>query len=171
VGLFDEDYYIASQEDAELGVRLRLAGYDIIVVPTSHVYHKYKFSRADKLALLERSRPLLLFKILQKRTLLFILPAFLLVELAVLIYALKQGWLREKLYSYIYLFKNWRHILEGRRRIRRIRKWGDGVLLPWLKGGIYFQEIGTPALTYVLNPFLEAYWWLTKRALWLVGVR
>lgn len=40
LGLFDEKYFIYG-EDVDLGVRLNLAGYKVLYVPTAIVYHKY----------------------------------------------------------------------------------------------------------------------------------
>jgi hypothetical protein len=39
IGLFDDDYFIM-HEDTDLSLRLHMAGYKIILVPTSIVYHK-----------------------------------------------------------------------------------------------------------------------------------
>ena len=44
VGLFGDDFFMY-HEDADLGWRLRLAGYRIMLEPKSVVYHKYNFAK------------------------------------------------------------------------------------------------------------------------------
>ncbi len=164
IGLFDEDYFM-SQEDAELGLRIRLAGYTILCVPSSVVYHKYSFNRrGGKRYFLERDRLMLLMKIFQKKTLILILPAFLVTEAGTILYALKGGWFFPKIKTYAYLLRNLPHILIQRRRIQKSRVVGDGKILEWLRGGVYFPEVQNPLLNRFLNPFLEAYLKLLKKA-------
>jgi GT2 family glycosyltransferase len=59
IGLFDEDYF-AYVEDADLGLRARLAGWSCRYVPDAVVYHKYSASAAEysplKAFLVERNR-------------------------------------------------------------------------------------------------------------------
>ncbi len=59
VGLFDEDFFIYG-DDAELSLRIRLAGWKVLFVPSAVVYHKYSATTGAysplKAFLVERNR-------------------------------------------------------------------------------------------------------------------
>ena len=83
-GLFDEDFF-AYGDDAELGLRLRLAGWRSIYVPTAVVYHHHsstlgRFSE-ERLVLVERNRLWLAVKLFPVR-LLLLNPFFTLARVA-----------------------------------------------------------------------------------------
>jgi GT2 family glycosyltransferase len=65
VGLFDEDFF-AYADDVDLGLRIRLAGWGCLYVPTAKVYHKYSSSSSAysplKAFLVERNRIWVLLK-------------------------------------------------------------------------------------------------------------
>lgn len=65
IGLFDERHF-AYGDDADLGLRGRLAGWQCLYVPTAKVYHKYSASTAPysplKAFLVERNRVWVLLK-------------------------------------------------------------------------------------------------------------
>ena len=84
IGLFDEAFF-AYGDDADLGLRGRLAGWNCIYVPTAIVYHRHsatsgKFS-AFKAFLIERNRIWVAVKIFPL-PLLLISPAFTLLRFA-----------------------------------------------------------------------------------------
>ena len=106
VGLFDKDFFLY-HEDSDLGWRIRLSGYNIVCVPTSVVYHKYVFTfNKRKFYYLERNRIILLIKNFKARTFMLIFPAFLLTEVGVLLYSLKNGLFAQKIRSYLYIIQN-----------------------------------------------------------------
>lgn len=65
-GLFDDDYF-AYCEDIDLGLRIRMLGFDCIYVPEAKVYHHYSATSRDnlpfKMYLIERNRLWTLIKI------------------------------------------------------------------------------------------------------------
>lgn len=84
IGLFDETFF-AYGDDADLGLRGRLAGWNCIYVPTAIVYHRHsatsgKFS-AFKAFLIERNRIWVAVKIFPL-PLLLLSPAFTLLRFA-----------------------------------------------------------------------------------------
>jgi hypothetical protein len=96
VGAFDETLFMY-QEDQDLGIRLRLAGWRARVAPRSIVWHHYAFTRSPrKFFWLERNRYLVLAKNLTARSLLVLAPFLVIAELALLPVALAGGWLPEK---------------------------------------------------------------------------
>jgi len=166
-GLLDADYYLY-HEDIEYCFRLKIAGHKNIVVRDSVFFHKYSFSRSKmKFYQIERNRFGLMLTFFKWPTLLLFLPAAILLEGGLLLYALMTGWLKEKISVYGYWLKgsSWRLWLAKRRRMRAIRTVSDRELMKLFTGRIIFEEasIDGPLLKYIGNPILAAYWWVVKR--------
>ena len=92
-GLFDEDFF-AYGDDAELGLRARLAGWRCMYVPTAVVYHHHsstlgRFSER-RLVLVERNRVWLAAKLFPWR-LLLLNPFYSVVRLATNAMAVARG--------------------------------------------------------------------------------
>lgn len=163
VGLFDENFFLYL-EDHDLGLRMRLAKYRILCIPKSVVYHKYSFSKnEDKFIHYERNRIMILLKTFEMKTLILIIPAFLIVELSVIFRALREGWLLRKLDTYRYILRNMHNILIGRKNIQEHRKIKDKELLEFFEGAINFEELQSPILQKVGNPFLSLYFRVMKK--------
>lgn len=162
-GLFDEKFFMY-HEDVDLGWRLRLAGYQIVLEPNSVVYHKYSFAKADyKYYYMERNRLLVYFKNFHWLTLLIFAPAFTAMELGICFFAWRNGWLKQKLSGYVWLLKNWQYLVGERRKIKRLRIVGDREILKLLIAEIKFQDIDNPLLTRIVNPAMAGYLWLAKK--------
>jgi GT2 family glycosyltransferase len=167
IGFFEPSYYMY-HEDVDLSWRARLAGFDIAYVEDSVVFHHYEFSRSiSKFFWMERNRHLTNLVNYEWKTLLVIAPMTLIMELGTMIFAIKSGWWKEKLRSWIYFFKpsTWQFICTRRAKVASFRKVRDAELLPMLCGVITNQDIENPMLTYVVNPVLNAYFGLIKRIL------
>jgi N-acetylglucosaminyl-diphospho-decaprenol L-rhamnosyltransferase len=96
-GGFFERYFMYG-EDLDLGLRLRLAGWENGVVPAARVDHDYEFAKGDyKWFHLERNRWWTLIGDYPTRLLLLLAPALLAFELALLPVAARDGWLGAKL--------------------------------------------------------------------------
>lgn len=163
-GDFDEKLFLY-HEDCDLQIRLRQLGYDCVLVPRSRVLHKYteRFS-ARKYALLDRNRWLVLLKDWPLARLLVAAPALAGAELAVLVFAARQGWLREKLVSYGEIVRLLPAVVRDRRQVQKNRSPGatDGASLT---GSIHFPGLDHPMVTRVANPVLSAYWWFARKVL------
>ena len=163
-GDFDEKLFLY-HEDCDLQIRLRQLGYDCVLVPESRVLHKYteRFS-ARKYALLERNRWLVILKDWPLARLAVAAPALLGSELAVLAFAARQGWLREKLASYGEILRLLPAVVGDRRQVQKNRsaRATDGA---FLTGSIRFPGLDHPAITRVANPVLAAYWWFARKVL------
>jgi GT2 family glycosyltransferase len=165
LGLFDEAYFLY-MEDAELGWKLRLAGYDTVYVPDSIVYHKYGFGRNPQFYYyVERNRWWLLLTYYRMPTLLLLMPALVVMEAGQLFFAARSGHLQQKLRGYGY-FVN-RHNLRRLRRTRRAaqqrRVAGDAELMAGFSGTIISPELTSPLLRYLANPFFAFYWRIVRR--------
>jgi len=164
VGDFDEMLFLY-HEDCDLQVRLRQAGYDCVLVPRSVVFHKYTPTFSTyKYGQLDRNRWVVLLKEWPGRRLLAAAPALLGVEIAVLVFAARQGWLREKLRGYRDILVALPSIVAMRRRILAARA-ANASDQDHLTGKIEFEGLDHPLITRLANPVLAAYWSLVGQRL------
>jgi GT2 family glycosyltransferase len=97
VGGFDARYFMYG-EDLDLGLRLRLAGWQCGVAPAAEVVHDYAFTKGDyKWFWLERNRAWTVLGAYPGLLLAALAPALLAFELVLLLIAWRGGWLRAKL--------------------------------------------------------------------------
>jgi len=162
VGLFDERLFMY-HEDLDLGWRFRLAGYKNVLVSEAVIYHEYHFSQAKyKYYYMERNRYWVLLKNYRLFTLLLILPAMIVMELGLWLFAIIKGWWWEKLKGYFSLLFNLAYILEERYKIQKLRKVSDRRITRLFVSSIDYQEISNPLLKYIGNPLMVVYWNLAK---------
>lgn len=160
VGLL-EDFYFMYHDDLELGWRIRLAGFRNVLAVRSIAYHHYEFRRSiKKLYWMERARLIVFLSHLKVATLLLLSPFLLVLELALLVFAAKGGWLRDKLAVYADLLspKTWEHIAKKRRESFLLRAVGDRDVVKFWTGTIAHQETNSPFLRFVANPLLSVVW-------------
>jgi len=165
VGLFNPDFFMY-HEDTDLGWRLWLFGFKIILAPKSVVYHKYEFSRSiQKYYFMERNRYLVLLQNYKWQTLLLIGPACALMDVVMFFYSFFAGWWREnlKVCWYFCHLKNWQKIIKTRRRVQSKRKITDREMVERFVGKIEFQDLDNPLLTNLVNPVFNLYWQIVKR--------
>jgi uncharacterized protein YdbL (DUF1318 family) len=128
--------------------------------------HRYEFSRNQhKFYLIERNRLLLLLTAYQTRTIALIAPALLLLELAMLALAIRQGWLGAKLRGYGWLVRNHAWLRSRRALIQTERRRSDRDLAQCWTARIDPAVVSVPAGTALLNAVLAAYWALVRRLL------
>lgn len=164
IGLFDINLYLY-HEDLDLGWRMRLSGYKILVAPGAVVYHKYEFSRSiTKFYYMERNRFICLLENYKLGTLLLIFPAGLIMESGLFFYSIFSGFWLEKLkvYGYFLNLSHWKKIIRGRREKRAIRVRGDKEIINLFAGKIEFQEIDNFIIKKIANPVFNLYWRLIK---------
>ena len=156
-GGYDETHFVYG-EDLELGLRLFLYGYDVILSPDSIVYHKYEFKPSpEKYFHLEKGRILAFLKIYRWRTILFMSPLFVVSEMAVLMKATLEGWLPQKLRSYLAVLLNLEQVTKGRRKVQAERIRSDGELLTLLRGSLSFAPLSNSGFMTIGNRLLEKY--------------
>jgi GT2 family glycosyltransferase len=153
-------------DDLELSLKVRLAGYKIILAPRSVIFHKYEFSRSiNMLYYMERNRYATIFSFYPAYLLILIgLPA-LLMDLGLLFYAALGGWLKTELKIYVYFCrpKTYERIDVDRRKIRELSTVPFSAIARDFAGRIEFQEIANPVLKYLVNPLFNLYWSLIKK--------
>jgi len=162
--MWDDDFFLY-HEDLEWSLRLKMAGYRIVMVTDSIFYHKYKFSRSiTKFYWMERNRYGVLLMFFRWKTLLLLLPMLLVMELGLIAFALKGGWIKDRIRVYQYWSKlaHWKLWLGKRKKINAIRKVSgkkDIDILQSAATKILFQdqEMQNPLLIYVGNPIMNLY--------------
>lgn len=156
--LFDEDFFMY-HEDVDLFWRLRLAGYEIILVPQALIWHDYSFSRnKKKMFYAERNRLLFLFKNFSTKYLILILPLLLVNEILMIIFSLISGWLPFKLESYVSFFKLLPKKLRDKRLIKH--KLTERELKKYLGAQIHYQEVSFDFIFLPYNAILLLYWYV-----------
>ncbi len=159
IGLLDEKYF-SYHEDTDFCFRARLAGWQLLAVHDAVVHHNYKFpSHKSKTRYfwLERNRLYLMLKFFKLRTWLFILPAFVIMELGLCFYSLIHLFFWQRLKAYLWLIINLPSIFKQRQLIQNQRRFGDRQLFSYMSGKIEFQQLSNPLLTYLVNPLLTVY--------------
>lgn len=165
-GALDEPFFLY-HEDVSYGLRLLSLGYRSVVVREAIFYHKYQFGRGrEKFFYIERNRLGTMLIYFKPLTLLLLLPMGLLLEMGLLGFAFKEGWLKDKLRAYGYWLRprNWRAWLDIRRRVQQTRKRPDRELLAVAVSEVHFQEkrIDNVVLRRFGNPLMSAYFSLIK---------
>lgn len=162
VGYFDDEEVFMYHDDLDIGWRLLLLGYKNYLAPGSVIYHKYQYNRnVKKFYYLEISRFVCIIKYYRLKTILLLMPAMLLMELATLLFSLKQGWFKDKLKTYTYVLFNLKRLLRKRNAIQKQRKVSDKEVMDHFVGSIVFPELDSPLLK-VANGFFRAYFWFIK---------
>ena len=139
IGLFDS-FLFAYHDDLELCWRGLLQGIKSYYVPKSIIYHpiegySFKWNKL-KFFLLERNRKYTIFTHYSKQTLLSMIPAFILVDLAVTVFYLKKRMILEKIKADLSIIKNLNFILKKQTEIQKKRSVMDHEIIKSFKDHI-----------------------------------
>jgi GT2 family glycosyltransferase len=144
-------------DDTDLAWRMRLAGMRVRYQPEAAVVHGYEFDKgARKWYYLERNRAWALLSNLQLRTLALLAPALLATEAAIVVRALADGWLREKLRAWASLVRGARELRRWRRSVQARRRVSDGVVLGAFTGG-FESDLIDAVVPRLANSAMERY--------------
>lgn len=167
VGMCDESYFMY-HDDVELSLKVLMGGKQIVMVPTSRVAHKYEFSRSIRhVYFMERNRYLVLFTFFPVGLLVASSPLLLGMELAMWLYAIKNGWGKQKRDVLVYFLKKetWREIRRKRTEVYTQRTINNSEFIKKLVATVDFQEVQNPLLRYVGNPIMRTYFKLLQTIL------
>jgi GT2 family glycosyltransferase len=171
LGGFDEDFFIY-MEDVDLSVRSRLAGYGILYVPQSVLYHDYTLRFGPRKTFYqERNRYLMLLKSLRWGTLLLLLPALLLAELVTWGFVLlrEKKHRANKLRAYWWVVVHWKDIMQGRQQVQAFRKVPDGELIAQCTHRLSYEQTGAGPLARLAHLAIDPLFFLFhKLALLLI---
>lgn len=133
--LFDKDYFIYA-EDLDLGLRLRLLGYNVVFVPEAVLYHMHavttKKSKNYKMTfLLERNLLMTFFKVLSTGSILLLMPYVLLMRIIGVIkdvIGLKFMNALARVSAVLWIVFNFGIVIKKRKEIQKLRKADDKFL-------------------------------------------
>ncbi len=165
IGLFDENYF-AYNEDMDLCIRARMAGYKTVLAPQSIVYHDYHFPTSKnkkRYFWMEKNRLYFIFKFYHFKTLFLIWPMMLAMDLGQFINALRKGYFMQYLWSRWWFLFHLKKILKARREIQQARRIGDKELLKNFASEIKYQPVNNFLLDQIGNPVMKWYWKLIKK--------
>jgi GT2 family glycosyltransferase len=151
-------------EDQDLGWRLWLAGFRIVLASRAVFYHKYQFSGSKgRYYWLDRNRLLAIGKNYRLATLIFVLPALIIFELGLTVVAIRDGWFKQKLRVWLYFLSplTWLYLAKARRVSQSLRQVSDRQIIKLFSGKIIYQELDG-SLLRLANFFLGIYWSIVK---------
>jgi GT2 family glycosyltransferase len=146
IGFFDESFFMY-HEDLDFNWRARKAGFDVELITSAKLWHKYKFSKNKlKYFYIERNRFYFIFKNYEIKTILLIFPFLLLNEILMILYSLLSGWFIYKLRSAGSFIYHLPRLLRNRRRVKWLVR--DKELKKYFSSEIYFSEVKVPLLGF-----------------------
>jgi GT2 family glycosyltransferase len=150
-------YFFMYVDDTDLAWRMRLVGRRVRYCPEAVVVHDYEFEKgAHKWFYLERNRSWALLSNLRLRTLVLLSPVLLITEATIMVRAISEGWLAEKVRAWVSLFAQAPQLIRWRRAVQMQRSVSDYRVLSKFLGGIQTQLIDT-RLPCWINPCMELY--------------
>lgn len=161
VGYLNEDLPMGWGEEGEFYMRLKLAGFESVVLYGAKGYHKAKERTTERALGTVFNRLYIISTIYHWRTIVALFPAFFLFELFQLVYLIKQKQLWTFLSAYYLFLSNLRNIITKRRRIQLLRKRNDREFL--FSGKIYTSNkilegnFIVSSGFKILNKFLNTY--------------
>jgi GT2 family glycosyltransferase len=159
LGGFTEELFLY-QEDLDLCWRARMCGLRVVVEPEADVLHDYVLDRSDrrKEYLLERNRLVFLLTAYSARLLLLLAPVLLAVEAGLVLLALKQGWLREKVRGWAWLLRHAAWLRARRAAVQAARRVPDRELARCLTPVVDPKMLELPPGAALFNVLVSGWW-------------
>lgn len=160
LGMFDP-FLFAYHDDLDLCWRAALQGIKSHYVPRAVVYHppegfSFKWS-PFKYYLLERNRQYCLLTHYSRSTLCKMLPALIMVDVAVFFFYLGRGMVKQKIDASLNILKNWSEIKRRYEQIQRERKIDDKTLIDSFTDEVYVpREVSNKKSNLVFNKFISS---------------
>ena len=165
LGGFTEEYFIYL-EDLELGWRARMRGLRIVLDPAGDVLHEYEHERnPTKNYFMERNRLVFVGTAYSLRMLLVLAPVLFAAEAGLILVALREGWVRDKVRGWGWIAGHAPWLLRHRRRLQRERRVSDRDLAPNLTPVADPKMISVPAAVRGANRLVTGYWSVARRLL------
>jgi len=170
LGGFAEDFFLY-HEDVDLSLRIRLRGGRLGVETAARADHEYEFAKGPaKWRYLERNRWATLIRTYPLALLLLIAPALVATELALVVVALRGGWMGQKLGAWADALRRLPQLLRERREIQGTSEIGPGEFAAALTADLNSPYLGAPGRSPLLRRLLRAYWGVVVRLLGAGGL-
>jgi GT2 family glycosyltransferase len=157
VGLLDSNFF-AFCEDTDWSWKALLLGLKLVYVPSATVYHRWGeawgHQSIEKLYYAERNRMIMVLTNYSYRSLILLLPVFVLTEFVTLAYCFLNKTLKAKILAYSYLLQMRQYIVRRRRRIQSARRVSDTLIVER-----FTYEFEHPFLAKFITPVNAIYKW------------
>lgn len=166
LGGFNESYFMYF-EDTDLSLRARLSGYILLCEARAEIRHFYTLGLSPtKFFYLERNRLRTLYGVLTRATFRQLLPGLFITELLMWGFALRgPRYLRARVRTYAWLWRNRSAIGEAHRQIQQTRRVSDATLLRDSLVALPFDQLVSGQLGRWLNGFFKPIYALLKPVL------
>jgi GT2 family glycosyltransferase len=139
-------------DDTDLAWRVRMSSLRVRYCPQAVVVHEYEFDKgAHKWFYLERNRHWALLSNLRPRTLVLLAPMLLLTEAAIVVCAISQGWIREKVRAWASVLAHLPSLVRWRREVQSKRNVSDLFVLE-----MFLASIRTELIDIRLHRWIDA---------------
>lgn len=160
VGLLDSNFF-AFCEDTDWSWKASMLGLRLVYVPSAVVYHRWGHGwghqSPEKFYYSERNRMIMIFTNYSRRSLILLLPVFVLTEIVTLGYCLLHKMLRAKILAYSRLLQMRGYIARRRRRIQLARQVSDNLVIRK-----FTYDFEHPFLARYIAPVNVLYKWLFR---------
>lgn len=151
IGFFDENFFMY-YEDLDFCWTARKSNYEIYMIPSAKLWHKYSFNKnKNKFFYSERNRLLFLYKHFSLKYYILISIPFFINELIILFYSLFSGLFIAKINSYTSFVNNYKKY-KNKKNLKIEKR-----LLSLINAPISFSEFSNP-LFPLYNLFLKFAW-------------
>jgi GT2 family glycosyltransferase len=165
IGLFDEDF-IFGWEDGDFTFRMTIAGYPCLVVSKAQVFHKTEKKGIRWIKYQVRNRWWFMLKNYHFRTIVVILPVFLLYQLSIFSFFILKGQFIPFVQGTISVLTSLPQVIRKRREVMKFKKIRDKQVL----SGKSIDLLGDADSSFVvrlstkgLNFIFSLYWFFAKR--------
>ena len=164
LGGFNE-WFFAYWEDTELSIRAIQRGWRVVYEPGAVIVHRYSFSRnPSKFFLLERNRSVTALTCFSRRHLMAIAPLSLAIEAGLLVMAVRQHWLGEKMRAWRWLWVHRRDIATRRREVQAAWSGDESRVLDLLSTSMSPRNLDAgDAPPAFLGRVVDLYWRSARR--------
>lgn len=165
IGVINEDFFIYN-EDQNYSWRGLLKGYKHFVSAKATMLHKYRYkSYPFKMYHSEKNRVMIVLENYELKTLILLIPIWILNELLLLVHSILYGWFVNRLKAWWYDIRNISYILKVRKQIQSSRTVKDKVILGNFVTDLDFEATNNKLIDNVVSPIYNAYFKLINKLL------